>query len=198
VRILVSERGEPTTKIGLFVGSTEDAIERESFPVGVSLSVSSRASAAETRTLPPAGSSVSHEITAQPWPTKIGLGLAAIFPVISPVRSLLRTSWDQHQLVALLVAFLEDPLSGNAPGQGIGHPAFAGQDDTENPLLWVAQSVHLAHGGGQIGQVFQDVDSQNTIKVAIGEIQPVLAVAGDSVQAWEPLGNLSTHVLLQF
>src|SRR4029453_12216653 len=40
---------------------------------------------------PPPGSLVSHEMTTQRSPKEMGLGAALIFPVISPLRSLLST-----------------------------------------------------------------------------------------------------------
>ena len=52
----------------------------------------------ETRISAPAGSFVSQEIT-QPCPKKSGFGFAFIFPVISPVGSVLFTAGNQHQLL---------------------------------------------------------------------------------------------------
>src|SRR5207244_12267275 len=56
----------------------------------------------EMRTSAPAGSFVSHEITTQPCPKEMGFGLALIFPVIAPVRSVLLTSKNQDQLLAAI------------------------------------------------------------------------------------------------
>ena len=52
----------------------------------------------ETRISAPAGSFVSQEIT-QRCPKKSGFGFAFIFPVISPVGSVLFTAGNQHQLL---------------------------------------------------------------------------------------------------
>jgi hypothetical protein len=41
----------------------------------------SSSGAVETRTSAPPGSLVSHEINTEPWPNKMGFGLALIFPV---------------------------------------------------------------------------------------------------------------------
>src|SRR4029453_14603401 len=56
----------------------------------------------ETRTSPPAGSFVSHEITTQPCPKEIGFGVALFFPVICPVRSVLLPPGNQDQFLAAI------------------------------------------------------------------------------------------------
>ena len=54
--------------------------------------------------------------------------------------------------------------------------------------------MDLAESGGQIGQMFQDMDGQDPVEMAVSERQPFLAIADLSAHVWEALADFLGHI----
>src|SRR5687768_2828661 len=47
--------------------------------------------------------------------------------------------------IGSLVTLLKDALSGNTPGQRISQAAFTGDHDRKHALVFITETIHLAH-----------------------------------------------------
>jgi len=99
-----------------------------------------------------------------------------------------------EDVVGAVVALLENALGGDFAGDGVSQAAFAGDDDGEKAGGFVAEAVHLADGGREVGQMFEDVDGQDAVEIAVGEIQGLLAIADADLDIREGLAEAFGHV----
>jgi hypothetical protein len=66
--------------------------------------------------------------------------------------------------------FFENALSGQSSCQRISKASFAGDYNGEDASFFVAQAIHLFDGSGQVRQMFEHVDRQDPVEVAVLEI----------------------------
>src|SRR5438270_11444284 len=96
-----------------------------------------------------------------------------------------------------MVPLLEDSLSRDFSRQRVGKAAFAGDDDRKNGSHLVTKAMRFVNGRVQVRQMLEHVDGQQAIEVAVGKVEPLLAVAGDGVDAGGPPLQCVGHVWAQ-
>lgn len=101
-------------------------------------------------------------------------------------------------LVGNVEMFFPKAIGGDHAGEGVGRAALRGNDDEELAALFVEETVGFADGGGKIGQVLEDVDSDEAIKKTVGERERFLAVADDGLDTRENPADVGRHVLTEF
>src|SRR5579859_8132693 len=97
-------------------------------------------------------------------------------------------------LVRLLVALLEDPLSGTTASQTISQASLARDDNGKAAVVLVTDSVEFLDGRRQIGQMLKNMDGQHPIEVIVREWQPFLTIRCKRPHPRETPANLGAHV----
>src|ERR1043166_7496860 len=98
-------------------------------------------------------------------------------------------------VIGLMVTPLEDPSGREASRDPGRHAPFAWDDDEKAARPFFAQPAQFTHRGRQIGQMLQNVNSNDAVEVPVGKIQPCLAIRQPGLHSWEPLPQVCQHVL---
>src|ERR1700737_1399719 len=96
--------------------------------------------------------------------------------------------------VRLFIPFFENALSGQSSSQRISEASFARNYNREYPSSFVAQAIHLFDGCGQVRQMFEHVDRQDPVEVALLEVQPLLTITHDRLAARKAKHNVCRHI----
>jgi len=79
-------------------------------------------------------------------------------------------------LVRDVEVFLPDALGRDHAGEGVSGAALCRDNNEELAAVLVQEAIGFANRSGEIRQVFEDVDGNEAVKVAVGERKGFLAV----------------------